>query len=68
MHPFLNRKFLVFVVQVLVTTWLDYCSGLGVGLPLKTAQNLQSVQNDLAIGLTGMFYKGWITPVFFHLH
>ena len=37
--PYLDRDNLASVVHALVTSKLDYCNALYVGLPLKTVQN-----------------------------
>ena len=46
--PYLDRDNLASVVRALVTSKLDYCNALYVGLPLKTVRKLQLVQNAVA--------------------
>lgn len=45
LHPFLDWGPLQTVTHTLVALQLDYCNVLYVGLPLKTTQKLQLVQN-----------------------
>ena len=48
LRPYLDGDSLASVVHALVTSKLDYCNALYVGLPLKTVRNLQLVQNAAA--------------------
>ncbi|XP_061465627.1 uncharacterized protein LOC133376825 [Rhineura floridana] len=68
LHPYLDRENLASVVHVLVTSKLDYCNALYVGLPLKTVQKLQLVQNAAARLLTGTRRSDHITPILARLH
>ena len=43
--PYLNEWSLMTVTHALVTSRIDYCNALYVGLPLKTVRRLQLVQN-----------------------
>ncbi|XP_062830654.1 uncharacterized protein LOC134297353 [Anolis carolinensis] len=56
------------VVHALVTSRLDYCNALYVGLPLKTARKLQLVQRSAARFLTGAICRERSTPLFKELH
>ncbi|KAF7251301.1 hypothetical protein EYD10_03390, partial [Varanus komodoensis] len=56
------------VIHALVTSCLDYCNVLYVGLPLKTVQILQLVQNKAARLLMGTDRYSHITPVLYQLH
>ena len=53
LRPYLDRDSLASVVHALVTSKLDYCNALYVGLPLKTVRKLQLVQNAAARLITG---------------
>ncbi|KAF7248327.1 putative uncharacterized transposon-derived protein F52C9.6 [Varanus komodoensis] len=53
LRPFLENDCLATVTHALVTSRLDFCNALYVGLPLKTVQILQLVQNRAARLLTG---------------
>nr|GFC52549.1 hypothetical protein [Tanacetum cinerariifolium] len=48
LRPYLDRADLATVTHALVTSRLDYCNALYVGLPLKTVRKLQLVQNAAA--------------------
>ncbi|KAF7236359.1 hypothetical protein EYD10_16898 [Varanus komodoensis] len=53
LRPYLENDCLVTVTHALVTSRLDLCNTLYVGLPLKTVRILQLVQNRAARLLTG---------------
>ncbi|XP_053112476.1 uncharacterized protein LOC128327575 [Hemicordylus capensis] len=61
--PFLEKADLATVTHALVTSQLDYCNTLYVGLPLKNIQKLQLVQNAAARVLTGAAWWEHITPI-----
>ena len=48
LRPYLDRDSLASVVHALVTSKLDYCNVLYMGLPLKMVQKLQLVQTAAA--------------------
>ena len=56
------------VIHDFITSWLDYCNSLYLGLPQSLISRLQIVQNAAARLLTGS--KKWehITPVLASLH
>ncbi|KAF7237689.1 Patatin-like phospholipase domain-containing protein 2 [Varanus komodoensis] len=56
------------VTHALVTSRLDFCNTLYVGLPLKTVRILQLVQNRAARLLTGTGRYVHMTPVLRQLH
>ena len=60
LNPFLVRSDLASVTHTLVTSWLDYCKALYVGLPMESVRKLQQVQNAARL-LTGAGYRDHIT-------
>uniref|UniRef100_A0A803TWX2 Reverse transcriptase domain-containing protein n=1 Tax=Anolis carolinensis TaxID=28377 RepID=A0A803TWX2_ANOCA len=68
LRPYLEKSDLTMVVHALVTSRLDNCNALYVGLPLKTARKLQLVQRSAARLLTGANYRARSTPLFKELH
>uniref|UniRef100_A0A8D2L4R7 Reverse transcriptase domain-containing protein n=1 Tax=Varanus komodoensis TaxID=61221 RepID=A0A8D2L4R7_VARKO len=68
LHPYLEDDCLATVTHALGTSRLDFCNALYVGLPLKTVQILQLVQNRAARLLTGTGHCSHITPVLRQLH
>ncbi|XP_067316846.1 uncharacterized protein [Anolis sagrei] len=68
LRPYLGKSDLATVVHALVTSRLDYCNALYVGLPLKTARKLQLVQRAAAMLLTGAGRREHTTPLLSQLH
>ncbi|KAF7246369.1 Tryptophan synthase alpha chain [Varanus komodoensis] len=68
LRPYLENDCLATVTHALVTSRLDFCNALYVGLPLKTVRILQLVQNRAARLLTGTGRYGHMTPVLRQLH
>ncbi|KAF7250970.1 Interleukin-1 receptor accessory protein-like 1, partial [Varanus komodoensis] len=68
LRPYLEYDCLATVTHVLVTSRLDFCNTLYVGLPLKTVRILQLVQNRAARLLTGTGRYVHMTPVLRQLH
>ncbi|KAF7249253.1 putative RNA-directed DNA polymerase from transposon BS, partial [Varanus komodoensis] len=68
LRPYLEYDCLETVTHVLVTSRLDFCNALYVGLPLKTVWILQLVQNRAARLLTGTGRYVHMTPVLRQLH
>ena len=68
LRPYLDRNNLASVVYALVTSKLDYCNALYVGLPLKTVRKLQLVQNAAARLITGTRRFKHIRPILARLH
>ncbi|KAF7235690.1 Anoctamin-2 [Varanus komodoensis] len=66
--PYLEYDCLATVTHALVTSRLDFCNALYVGLPLKTVRTLQLVQNRAARLLTGMGRYAHMTPILHQLH
>ncbi|KAF7246633.1 RNA helicase Mov10l1, partial [Varanus komodoensis] len=65
---YLEYDCLATVTHALVTSRLDFCNALYVGLPLKTVQILQLVQNTAARLLMGTGHYVHMTPVLRQLH
>ncbi|KAF7254503.1 Beta-tectorin [Varanus komodoensis] len=68
LRPYLENDCLATVTHALVTSRLDFCNALYVGLPLKMVRILQLVQNRAARLLTGTGRYGHMTPVLRQLH
>ncbi|KAF7241559.1 RNA-directed DNA polymerase from mobile element jockey [Varanus komodoensis] len=68
LRPYLEYDCLATVTHALVTSRLDFCNALYVGLPLKTVRILQLVQNRAARLLTGTGRYVHMTPVLRQLH
>ncbi|KAF7249282.1 Peroxisome proliferator-activated receptor gamma coactivator 1-beta [Varanus komodoensis] len=68
LRPYLEYDCLATVTHALVTSRLDFCNALYVGLPLKTVRTLQLVQNRAARLLTGTGRYAHMTPVLRQLH
>ena len=68
LRPFLEMSDLATVTHALVTSRLDYCNALYVGLPLKSVRKLQLVQRAAARLLTGAGYREHTTPLLKQLH
>ncbi len=65
---FLSSKDLEIVIHALISSRLDYCNYLYIGLPQSTLSRLQMVQNAAARFLTGTKKRDHITPVLASLH
>ncbi|KAF7254014.1 Beta-centractin [Varanus komodoensis] len=68
LRPYLEYDCLAIVTHTLVTSRVDFCNALYVGLPLKTVRILQLVQNSAARLLTGTGRYVHMTPVLCQLH
>ncbi|KAF7246159.1 putative RNA-directed DNA polymerase from transposon BS [Varanus komodoensis] len=68
LRPYLEYDCLVMVAHALVTSRLDFCNTLYVGLPLKMVRILQLVQNRAARLLTGTGCCVHMTPDLRQLH
>ncbi|KAF7240633.1 putative RNA-directed DNA polymerase from transposon BS [Varanus komodoensis] len=68
LRPYLEYDCLATVTHALVTSRLDFCNALYVGLPLETVRTLQLVQNRAARLLTGTGRYAHMTPVLHQLH
>jgi len=68
LKPFLSFKDLERVIHAFITTRLDYCNSLYVGVNQATLYRLQIVQNAAARLLTGTRKREHIMPVLASLH
>ncbi|KAF7241018.1 RNA-directed DNA polymerase from mobile element jockey [Varanus komodoensis] len=68
LRPYLEYDCLATVTHALVTSRLNFCNALYMGLPLKMVRILQLVQNRAARLLTGTGCCVHMTPVLRQLH
>ncbi|XP_058037869.1 uncharacterized protein LOC131197613 [Ahaetulla prasina] len=68
LRPFLDRDALCTVTHALVTSRLDYCNALYMGLPLRCTRRLQLVQNAAARVVMGAARGSHVTPLLRSLH
>ena len=68
LRPLLDRAALREVTQALMTSRLDYCNALYMGLPLRCTRKLQLVQNAAARVIMGATRCSHITPILRELH
>ena len=67
-RKYLSQNTTRLVVQALVTSRLDFCNSLLLGLPKSTIEPLQKVQNSAARLITKTRKLSSITPVLHSLH
>jgi len=68
LRSYFDQASLECVVHAFISSKLDYCNSLLVGLPLSLLHRLQSIQNTAARILTGTPKHAHITPVLRDLH
>ncbi|KAM3835771.1 uncharacterized protein M6D78_010277 [Vipera latastei] len=68
LRPYLDRDALRTVTHVLVTSRLDYCNALYMGLPLRTTRRLQLVQNAAAQVVMGVSRYSHVTSLLRERH
>ena len=66
--PYLTEESLLTIAHAFVTSKLDYCNSLLVGLPSTLIDKLQSVQNSTAKMITGRHKYDHNTPLLIMLH
>jgi len=66
--PFLSKQHFETVIHAFVTTRLDYCNALYVGVSGSSIAHLQMVQNAAARLLTGTRKYEHISPILSSLH
>ena len=68
LKSFVAHKDLEMVIHAFITSKLDYCNSLYLGLPQSSLRRLQPVQNAAAHLLTGTRRREHITPILASLH
>ena len=66
--PFLNQNDAEKLIHAFISSRLDYCNALFTGLPKKTTDRLQLIQNSAARLLTNTKKREHISPVLATLH
>ncbi|KAK2904419.1 hypothetical protein Q8A73_011076 [Channa argus] len=67
-RPYITEYTTQLIVQALVTSRLDYCNALLMGLPISTIKPLQMIQNAAARLIFNQPNKTHVTPLFRSLH
>ncbi|KAK2899404.1 hypothetical protein Q8A73_012533 [Channa argus] len=67
-RPYITEYTTQLIVQALVTSRLDYCNALLMGLPISTIKPLQMIQNAAAHLIFNQPKKTHVTPLFRSLH
>ena len=67
-RPFINQRDTEKLIHAFISSRLDYCNALLTGLPKKTTNRLQLIQNSAARLLTRTKRREHITPVLATLH
>lgn len=68
LRPILDKKSLADIAQSILSSQLDYCNAVLIGLPDTTVNRLQKIQNTAARIVTGSRRHDHITPVLAELH
>ena len=68
LKPILTHTDLVTITHAFITSRLDYCNSLYLGLPQSSISRLQIVQNAAARLITGTRKRQHITPALIRLH
>lgn len=67
-RPFINQKDAEKLIHAFISSRLDYCNALLTGLPKKTTERLQLIQNSAARLLTRTKRRDHISPILATLH
>ena len=67
-RPFINQNDAEKLIHAFISSRLDYCNSLFAGLPKKTTERLQLIQNSAARLLTKTKRREHISPVLATLH
>lgn len=67
-RPFINQNDAEKLIHAFISSRLDYCNALFTGLPKKTTERLQLIQNSAARLLTKTKRREHISPVLATLH
>ena len=67
-RPFINHKDAEKLIHAFISSRLDYCNALFTGLPKRTTERLQLIQNSAARLLTKTKRREHISPVLANLH
>ena len=67
-RPFINQNDAEKLIHAFISSRLDYCNSLFAGLPKKTTERLQLIQNSAARLLTKTKRREHISPVLASLH
>lgn len=68
LRPFISTKDAETVIHAFVSSRLDYCNALFIGLPVSSITRLQYIQNSAARLLTHTKRSAHITPILKDLH
>ncbi len=68
LHPFISANGAVTLIHAFVSSRLDYCNALFIGLPATSIAKLQYIQNLAARILTRTKRSAHITPILADLH
>ncbi|XP_073677283.1 uncharacterized protein [Garra rufa] len=68
LRPFISNKDAETVVHAFVSSRIDFCNALFIGLPASSISRLQYIQNSAARILTHTKHSAHITPILYGLH
>ncbi|KAI2646354.1 putative RNA-directed DNA polymerase from transposon BS [Labeo rohita] len=68
LRPFISTKDAETVIHAFVSSRIDFCNALFIGLPASSISRLQYIQNSAARILTHTKRSAHITPILYDLH
>lgn len=68
LRPFISSKDAETVIHAFVSSRIDYCNALFIGLPASLISRIQYIQNSAARILTHTKRSAHITPILYDLH